>query len=49
MKNLDMLVSNVLTPYMKALAKGFPERTMPVKDIMKLVNKVRFNPILIRF
>lgn len=27
MKNLDMKITNVLGPYVKALADGFPERT----------------------
>lgn len=27
MKNLDMKITNVLGPYVKALAEGFPERT----------------------
>ena len=26
-------------PYVKALAKGFPERTMPIKDILKFVHQ----------
>lgn len=29
----------MLGPYVKALAKGFPERTMPVKDILKFVKQ----------
>lgn len=40
MKNLDMKVTNVLAPYFKALAQGFPDRSFPIKDILALVNKM---------
>jgi hypothetical protein len=44
MRNLDMKVTNVLGPYIKALAAGFPDRSMPVKDIMAMVNKMTSTP-----
>ena len=44
MKNLDMKVTNVLGPYVKALAQGFPDRSMPIKDILSLVNNLTSKP-----
>jgi hypothetical protein len=44
MKNLDMKITNVLGPYVKALAEGFPERTMPLKDILKFVHQFAGKP-----
>ena len=33
MKNLDMKITNVLGPYVKALADGFPERASAYSTI----------------
>jgi cytoplasmic FMR1 interacting protein len=40
MKNLDMKITNVLGPYIKALAKGFPDRTMPLKDLIAMRSRL---------
>lgn len=40
MKNLDMSVTNVLGPYIKALTEGFPDRTMPIKDLIAMRSRL---------